>query len=243
MAYRDTFGKALMAHYLDNTVNDYLVERDDGLSEPLPTDNYFIDSSRFSDGLKAALEHVSGRVLDIGCGAGRISLHLQDRFHVVGMDISHLALKVCQLRGVKHLVNARAPFFPFGRNAFDTAILMGNNYGLCGSVDATREMMKNLHRIMSDDGIIIAQSRDPYDTEKEIHLRYHQRNIENGRPAGQVTIRVGFNGEYSDWFDLLMQSSEEMAETIHPYWQIDRTYDSNIAILRLDFGISSSCSK
>ncbi len=232
MAYSDTFGKALMAHHLDNGINEYLVERDDGLSEPLQLGDYFAHSSRFSAGLKAALEHVSGRVLDIGCGAGRVSLHLQERFPVVGMDISYLALRVCQLRGVKHLVSARAPLFPFGRDTFDTAILMGNNYGLCGSVDATKEMMENLHRILSDDGIIIAQSRDPYDTDKEIHLRYHRRNIENGRPAGQVTIRVGFNGEYSDWFGLLMQSKEEMAETIHPYWRIDATYHNDIVILR-----------
>ena len=234
MTYLETFGKALMAHHLDNTVTECLIERDDGYSDPHPLDVYFINGSQFPDEEKAALEHTSGRVLDIGCGAGRILLHLQGHFDVVGVDVSYLALRVCQLRGVKHLVNARAPRLTFGPGAFDTAILMGNNYGLCGSIDATREMMENLHEILSDDGIIIAQSNDPYSTEKEVHLKYHERNRRRNKPPGQVTIRVGFNGEYSDWFDLLMQSREEMAETVHPYWRIDKTYGDGlyIAILK-----------
>jgi SAM-dependent methyltransferase len=234
VTYRDTFGRALMAHYLDNTVSEYLIERDDGLLEPLPLSAYFIDSLQFPGELNASLEHVSGRILDIGCGAGRILLHLQDRFDVVGMDVSYLALQVCRLRRVKYLVNACAPHLPFGSGTFDTAILMGNNYGLCGNIDATSKMMKNLHELISDDGVIIAQSRDPCSTEKEVHLEYHEQNRKSGKPPGQVTIRVGFNGEYSDWFDLLMQSKEDMAETVHPYWRIDKTYGSDvyIAVLR-----------
>lgn len=234
MVYRDTFGKALMAHHLDKAVTEYLIERDDGLSELLSLDNYFLDGSQFRQELNASLEHVFGRVLDIGCGAGKICLHLQNRFDVVGMDVSHLALRVCQLRGIRYLVNACAPRLPFGPNTLDTAILMGNNYGLCGSIEATKEMMKNLYDILSDDGIVIANSRNPYATDNEAHLKYHKQNRDKGRAGGQVTIRVGFNGEYSHWFDLLMQSKEEMAETIRPYWRIDKTYGDNgyIAILR-----------
>jgi len=234
MAYQDTFGKALMAHHLDNTITECLIERDDGYSDLHFLGHYFTDSSRFSNAMKAALEHISGRVLDIGCGAGRALLHLQRHFDVVGMDTSYLALKVCRLRGAKYLVNAHAPRLPFGPHTFDTAILMGNNYGLCGTIDATKEMVKNLYRILSDGGLIIAQSVNPYSTEKEVHLKYHEQNRKKGRPSGQVTIRFGFEGEYSDWFDLLMQSKEEMAETVQPYWRIERTYgdDAYIAILR-----------
>jgi SAM-dependent methyltransferase len=234
MAHWDMFGRALMAYHLGNTAAECMIERDDGYLDPHSLGHYFIDASQFTDATKAALEHVSGRVLDIGCGAGRILLHLQDRFEVVGMDVSYLALKVCQSRGIKHLVNAMAPSFPLKPGSFDTAILMGNNYGLCGSTDDTREMMKNLYEVLSDNGIIMAQSIDPCATEKEAHLKYHEWNRKRGRPAGQVTIRIGFEGKYSDWFDLLMQNKEEMVETIHPYWKIDSTYgdDSYIAILR-----------
>ena len=234
MAHWDTFGRALMAYHLGNTVAECMIERDDGYIDPHSLEDYFVDNSQFSDEMKASLEHVSGRVLDIGCGAGRILLHLQDRFEVVGLDVSDPALRVCHSRGVKYLVNALAPNLPLKPGMFDTAILMGNNYGICGTVNATRELMRNLHEILSDNGIIIAQSNDPCATENEAHLNYHEWNRKRGRPAGQVTIRISFDGEYSDWFDLLIQSKEEMAETIHPYWKIDSTYgdDSYIAILR-----------
>ena len=122
MTYMDTFGKALMVHHLDNSITDYLVERDDGFSDVLSLDAYFTDYAQFPEDLKVALKHVSGRVLDIGCGAGKVILYLQDRFHVVGMDISHVALQVCQLRGARYLVNAHAPHIPFGKNEVERAI-------------------------------------------------------------------------------------------------------------------------
>jgi len=51
---------------------------------------------------KKAMEFVKGKVLDIGCGAGRHSIYLQEKgFDVTGIDISPLAVKVCRLRGLK----------------------------------------------------------------------------------------------------------------------------------------------
>ncbi len=50
------------------------------------------------------MEFVNGRVLDVGCGAGRHSLYLQKKgFDVLGIDVSPLAVKVCRLKGVKKL--------------------------------------------------------------------------------------------------------------------------------------------
>jgi 2-polyprenyl-3-methyl-5-hydroxy-6-metoxy-1,4-benzoquinol methylase len=47
---------------------------------------------------------VKGRVLDIGCGAGRHSLYLQNQgFQVLGIDNSPLAVKVAKLRGLKRV--------------------------------------------------------------------------------------------------------------------------------------------
>jgi 2-polyprenyl-3-methyl-5-hydroxy-6-metoxy-1,4-benzoquinol methylase len=43
-----------------------------------------------------AMQFVKGRVLDVGCGEGRHSLYLQEKwFDVLGIDISPLAIKVC----------------------------------------------------------------------------------------------------------------------------------------------------
>ena len=46
------------------------------------------------------MRFVRGRVLDLGCGAGRVGLHLQSRGHeVVGIDVSPLAVEIARRRG------------------------------------------------------------------------------------------------------------------------------------------------
>jgi SAM-dependent methyltransferase len=49
---------------------------------------------------RRAIRYVRGRVLDVGCGAGRAMLHLQKRgLEVVGIDNSPAVMEACRLRG------------------------------------------------------------------------------------------------------------------------------------------------
>ncbi len=51
---------------------------------------------------RRAMRFVRGRVLDLGCGAGRVCLHLQERgLDVVGIDTSPGAIEACRRRGVR----------------------------------------------------------------------------------------------------------------------------------------------
>lgn len=45
----------------------------------------------------------SGRILDIGCGTGRMMEELREHGQVVGIDISPKALEFCQKRGLRHV--------------------------------------------------------------------------------------------------------------------------------------------
>ncbi|MDG6899020.1 MAG: class I SAM-dependent methyltransferase [Nitrososphaerota archaeon] len=46
---------------------------------------------------------MKGKVLDVGCGAGRVALYLQGwGLDVVGVDNSPFALRVARLRGVRN---------------------------------------------------------------------------------------------------------------------------------------------
>ena len=50
---------------------------------------------------RKAMKYARGRILDIGCGARRLSLCLQRKgFDVVGVEISRSAIRVCKLRGL-----------------------------------------------------------------------------------------------------------------------------------------------
>ena len=70
-----------------------IVERDDGYidaSRPGPA-CYFFEYKKWNSINKKAIKYAKGKVLDIGCGAGRFSLYLQNNGHyVLGIDNSPL---------------------------------------------------------------------------------------------------------------------------------------------------------
>ncbi len=77
------------------------------------------------------MSHARGRVLDIGCGAGRHALYLQKRgFEVVAIDISPLAVDVCRRRGVNDVRLMSITEADSNLGPFDTILMMGANFGL-----------------------------------------------------------------------------------------------------------------
>lgn len=227
----DAFGKVFMAYHLGENA-DYVIERDDGYVDELNGREYFTGYGEWPQYELDALEWVNGRVLDVGCGAGRVALWLQERGHeVVGIDLSPLAIEVSRARGVMdcRLMDVRDLDFP--ESYFDTAVMFGNNLGIAGGIKETRGMLEGLGRVINDDGIIIASTRDVLKTDNPAHLAYHEMNRNRGRPPGLVKIRVGFRGEYDDWFELLMVGEEELFEVLEPTgWEISKIYGSENAI-------------
>src|ERR1043165_4837323 len=129
---QDAFGQELLAYHHTGEGHGF-IERDDGMLEVSDTAAYFSLYQSWSPAIKTALRLAHGRVLDIGCGAGRHALHLESRGHdVLGIDSSPGALQVCKQRGVKaKLVSIRD--LDAGVGAFDTIIMFGNNFGLFGN--------------------------------------------------------------------------------------------------------------
>lgn len=166
--------------------------------------------------------------MDVGCGAGRHSLYLQQKgFEVLGIDVSPLAIKVCKLRGLKQAKVMSIDFIDFEPDSFDTIIMMGNNFGLFGNFGKARMLLKKFYEISSENALIIADARDPYKTDDPKHLAYNQLNKKKGRMAGQVRIRINFQNYVSGWFDYLMVSKQEMAEILNGTgWKIKQFIDS-----------------
>jgi 2-polyprenyl-3-methyl-5-hydroxy-6-metoxy-1,4-benzoquinol methylase len=111
----------------------------------------FGDYRSWSRRERQAINLAKGRVLDIGCGAGRFTLHLQQKgFEVTGIDNSSGAVKVCKLRGVKDVrLMSIDSIGSFRHGSFDTVIMMGNNFGLFGGFQKAKRLLKRLHGITS----------------------------------------------------------------------------------------------
>ena len=188
-------------------------ERDDGYATREDVSWYFTSPREFPSHEKAALKFARGRVLDIGCGAGRHSLYLQKRgLSVTAMDASPQIVELARARGVKdaRIANACGKL-PFRDGEFDTVILFGNNLGICGTVPRFRRMLRELYRITAPGGRILGTTRMP-STTNSIHRGYLSRNIESGRALGQIRMRLVFKGKRGPWFDLLLLAPTDLMQ-------------------------------
>ena len=145
---------------------EYFIERDDGREENYPVSDYMRPLLQWNDRERLGIQHAKGTVLDIGCGAGRVLIHLQNLGHeVVGIDLALGAIEACKKRGIKEVYQKSAGNLKFADAEFDTIVMYGNNFGLLGDDESIIKMLQTFQRITSDDGIIIAGSADVVKTD------------------------------------------------------------------------------
>jgi SAM-dependent methyltransferase len=224
----DAYGHALY-DYLRDGGGFEIVERDDGYFDVAAGPGfYFTDYDEWPTHERKAMEYARGRVLDVGCGAGRHGLYLQGKgLDVTGIDISPLAVEVCLRRGLRKVKVMSVTQISSKLGNFDTVLMLGNNFGLFGSRDRARRLLAKLNRMTTDGAKIIAESNDPYRTDISEHLAYHELNRKRGRMPGQLRIRVRYRAYVTPWFDYLIVSQKEMEGILKGTdWQVERFIES-----------------
>jgi SAM-dependent methyltransferase len=210
----DAFGRALLDQFEGKNVT-VVVERDDGLVDTEAMAWYLSGPRKWHASERKALRYVRGRVLDVGCGAGRVTLQLLERGHdVVATDVSPLALEVCRRRGVRD-----ARLLPLTRiesslGRFDTIVLFGNNFGLFANPRRARWMLRRFKSVTSENGRVLAGCHDPHVTDDPVNRSYYERNRRRGRMAGEARFRVRYGTEATPWMDWLLVSPTEMEEIV-----------------------------
>lgn len=208
----------------------YFIERDDGRIESLPVEDYVKTILEWNDLERLGIQHARGKVLDIGCGAGRVGIYLKEiGLETIGIDLSPGAVEACKARGLQETFLMSAGELDFPESSFDTVIMFGNNFGILGDDDSIIAMLKTLHRITTDEGIIIAQSADIVKTDTQEHLDYHQMNVDRGRPKGLIKMRTMYKDLIEDWWDLRLATPEEMIYFAEQAgWKLDKKYQSGV---------------
>jgi len=195
----EVHGQAML-DYLNGEKDAYcILRRDDGIAYP----NIYASQFFYPDGLPSAdmtaVQHCSGRVLDIGAGAGSHSLAIAERgLHVTSVEISAKAVEVMRRRGVpKPRVGDVFDSYP---EPFDTVLVI-LNIGIVRNLEGLDKFLGNLGTLLTKSGQLITDSIDPRNSKDEGYRRYAESKIAKGHYLGERTLRFEYKDEKSDWFE------------------------------------------
>jgi SAM-dependent methyltransferase len=226
----DAFGEMLRAFARDGAGVE-IVERDDGYisASHLGPVAYFAPHRKWLAVELRAIRFARGRVLDVGAGAGRVALHLQERgLEVVSIDVSPGAVEVMGERGVRDARHLGIADIGPELGWFDTIVLFGSNIGLLGSLRRGPQLLRKLLRVTNADARILGTSVFLYETDDPLHLAYHERNRKRGRHPGQVRLRIRHRELATPWFDYLLLPPDELDALARAGgWQVTRTFNGD----------------
>lgn len=156
----DVFGQAILDYLSgDKTA---VITTETSISEPdeLPVSYLFRTYDEMPKIEQKALDLASGKVLDIGCGAGTHSLHLQNakKMDVLALDTSKGAMEACKKQGVKQTVCQAV--LNFNKGKYDTILLLMNGVGLAQNKAKLLDFLKHLKGLLTENGQILLDSSD-----------------------------------------------------------------------------------
>jgi SAM-dependent methyltransferase len=199
-----------------------IVERSDGFIAAKDAITYFSPRDAWPAHEVWACDEAKGRILDIGCGAGRHAVDLWERgIEVVGLEPSRGAADVARDRGIP-VIDGTIASLSGDHGTFDTFLMLGNNLGLLESREQAEFVLDRLADVSRSGARILATGNDPYATVDPRHLAYQEHNRSTGRMSGQLRLRVRDRHAATDWFDYLLVSPDELADLIAPtVWRLD----------------------
>jgi len=238
---QDAHGRLIYDYFVGRPLGVEIVERDDGFINSGAGGAYLSPFEDWPAREKSAIRFAKGRVLDIGCGAGRHSLFLQAKgLEATGVDISPLAIRVCRARGLRDARLMSIDDVGPSLGKFDTILMLGNNFGLFSNKTKARVLLGRFLKMTNRKARIIAESLEIYRPPVDpAHRRYHLTNRRRGRMPGQVKIRIRYRSLATPWFDYLLASKKEMKEILKGTgWRAKRFFSSKgpsyIAIIERD---------
>ena len=182
----DLFGEALLDLLKGEYQHDFSTHLSIDEHNLLPLPYMFREFDQMPKLEQLALKLCSGKILDVGCGAGSHSLYLQDSgFDVTALDRSAGAIESCRLRGVENPV--KSSFLDYSGTKFDTILLLMHGIGMAGRINKLNDFLRHLGSLLKAGGQVLLDSSD---------IIYMFENDEDG--AFWVPAEVEYYGEV--WF-------------------------------------------
>ncbi|QEK51621.1 class I SAM-dependent methyltransferase [Pedobacter aquae] len=173
-------------------------------AEEMPAEVFFRKDYEITDLEAFALRQCKGKVLDIGAGAGAITLILQKRgFDVTALEISPGAAEVMQKRGVQKIINTN--IFDYQDEQYDTLLLMMNGIGFCQYLDEIERFLHHAKKLLKPEGQILFDSSD-------VLYLYENKKYEDDGYYGEIDYQYEYKGKKGDWFTWIYVARDIMKE-------------------------------
>ncbi|RVT98040.1 methyltransferase domain-containing protein [Mucilaginibacter limnophilus] len=190
----DILGQAIYNYQHNERKHKLWIHNRYGAKEEMPVKTYFRDEDNMPDLEWLALNECRGKVLDIGAGAGSHALILQERgFDVTALEISPLAAKVMQERGVSNIIET--DIFKYNSQQYDTLLLLMNGIGLTGSLRNLRAFLRHAKTLLNKGGQLLFDSSD---------VTYlYEDGLPKDRYHGEIWYEYEYQRQKSGWFSWL----------------------------------------
>lgn len=185
------YGAALEAFARGDHDAVLTLERDDGFVSDVPVRVFFQGPGDWFPIETLALGRCRGRVLDVGAGAGRHSLWLQEHGHLVtAIDVSAAAVAIMRESGLR---DARLlDVWDLNEGSFDTVIILGRSIGIAADLEGLDRLLVRLRGLLAAQGRILLTSLDVSKSQDSAHATYREANVHDGRYAGEIRFRERF---------------------------------------------------
>lgn len=200
----DVFGQALYDYYKKKSPGKLWIHNTYGAKEEMPVQVYFRNAEDMPDLELIALQNCSGRVLDIGAGAGSHALLLQEKgADVTALEISPKAAEVMKLRGVSAIVEQ--DIFKFQTGGFDTLLLLMNGIGVTGNISRLKAFFQLSKTLLNSGGQLIFDSSD-------VAYLYEGKRPEVKNYYGEILYRYEYKKQKTGWFSWLYIDKNKLTE-------------------------------
>jgi 2-polyprenyl-3-methyl-5-hydroxy-6-metoxy-1,4-benzoquinol methylase len=196
---KDLFGKAILDYQTHNSPEDLITETSISEADEMSVAYLFRSFAEMPQLEQKALQLATGKVLDVGCGAGSHALYLQEKgFDVTAIDISANAIKACELRGLK---KAKVQdIMQLEGDQYDTILLLMNGAGMCGRLKNISNFLQKLKTLLTDTGQVLVDSSDiiyMFDEDEE-GAKWIPTDVDY---YGEVVFDITYKGEKENAFD------------------------------------------
>jgi SAM-dependent methyltransferase len=198
---------ALMDHYTTGRPRKVQATRADGVTFQIETEEFFRLDGQLAALDDLALNHCRGRVLDVGAGAGRHALALQQRgIEVVAIDVSPICTELCRRRGVKDVrefdvmrLDSKSPL-----GAFDTMLFGMQTIGVVGGAATLSRFLERVAVCLAPGGQLLVDSsalREPWEGD----------DSDRTARAGEIVLSTRYRGWFGASFPWLYLGAEHLA--------------------------------